>query len=157
CFSQKEEEMLRSVLINGKLVAAKSNSAIEVHNPATLEPLDSVPACGEADIDAAVKAARAAQPAWWRTPGVTKAELLHEVANRIRARQMPIAKMMTAETGKPLIESSDCVQWVAECFDYFAEVGRASLGLAIPPGADHQVNFVRKEPYGVVACIAPFN
>ena len=149
--------MLRSILINGKFVAAKSNTAIEIHNPATLEKLDSIPACGEADIDAAVKAARAAQLAWWRTPGVTKAELLHEVANRIRARRKPIAKMMTAETGKPLIESTDCVQWVAECFDYFAEVGRASLGLAIPPGADHQVNFVRKEPYGVVACIAPFN
>jgi acyl-CoA reductase-like NAD-dependent aldehyde dehydrogenase len=149
--------MLRSVLINGKFIAAKSNVAIEVHNPATLEALDSVPACGKADIDAAVKAARIAQPAWWRTSGVTKAELLHEVANRIRARKKAIATTMTAETGKPLIESTDCVQWVAECFDYFAEVGRASHGLTIPPGADHQVNFVRKEPYGVVACIAPFN
>jgi betaine-aldehyde dehydrogenase len=149
--------MLRPILINGKFVAAKSNAAIDIHNPATLERLDGIPSCGAADIDDAVKAARAAQPGWWRVPGVTKAELLHEVASRIRARQMPIARMMTAETGKPLIESTDCVQWVAECFDYFAEVGRASLGLAIPPGADHQVNFVRKEPYGVVACIAPFN
>jgi acyl-CoA reductase-like NAD-dependent aldehyde dehydrogenase len=149
--------MLRPILIDGKFVAAKSNTAIEVHNPATLAPLDSVPDCGAADIDAAVKAARAAQPAWWRLSGVTKAELMHDVAARIRANQKPIATLMTTETGKPLIESIDCVQWVAECFDYFAEVGRSALGLTVPPGADHQVNFVRKEPFGVVACIAPFN
>ena len=149
--------MVRPILINGKFVEAKSNSAIDVRNPATLAPLDSVPACGEADIDAAVKAARAAQPAWWRNSGVTKAELMHEVAERIRKNKKKIATVMTEETGKPLIESVDCVQWVAESFDYFAEVGRSAIGVTVPPGADHQVNFVRKEPYGVVACIAPFN
>ncbi len=149
--------MVRPILINGKFVAAKSNKSIEVRNPATLELLDSVPACGEADVNAAVKAARAAQLAWWRMPGVEKAELLHEVAGRIRQKQKAIATMMTQETGKPLIESSDCVKWVAESFDYFAEVGRAAQGPVVAPGADHQVNFVRKEPYGVVACIAPFN
>ena len=149
--------MVRPILINGKFVEAKSNSAIDVRNPATLAPLDSVPACGEADVDAAVKAARAAQPAWWRSSGVTKAELMHEVAERIRKNKKKIATAMTEETGKPLIESVDCVQWVAESFDYFAEVGRSAIGVTVPPGADHQVNFVRKEPYGVVACIAPFN
>src|SRR5579872_3825407 len=149
--------MLRPILINGKFIPAKSNVAIPVHNPATMAPLDSIPSCGAADIDAAVQAARAAQPAWWRLSGLDKAEMLHEIAARIRARQKPIATLMTQETGKPLIESIDGVQWVAECFDYFAEVGRATLGLTVPPGAAHQVNFVRKEPYGVVACIAPFN
>jgi acyl-CoA reductase-like NAD-dependent aldehyde dehydrogenase len=149
--------MVRPILINGKFVDAKSNSAIEVQNPATLETLDSVPACGEVDINAAVKAARDAQLVWWRMSGVTKADLLHEVAQRIRSKSKVLATTLTEETGKPLVESVDCVRWVAECFDYFAEVGRSSLGLTVPPGADHQVNFIRKEPYGVVACIAPFN
>jgi acyl-CoA reductase-like NAD-dependent aldehyde dehydrogenase len=149
--------MTRPILINGKFVEAKSNSTIEVHNPATLELLDSVPACGEADVNAAVRAARAAQRAWWRLSGVAKAELLHEVAHKIRSRKRAIGTLLTQETGKPLIESVDCVQWVAECFDYYAEVGRSALGLTVPPGADHQVNFIRKEPYGVVGCIAPFN
>ncbi|MEX2128524.1 MAG: aldehyde dehydrogenase family protein [Xanthobacteraceae bacterium] len=149
--------MVRPILINGKFVEAKSNSAIDVHNPATLEPLDSVPACGEADINAAVDAARAAQKNWWRTPGVEKADLLHEVARRIREKQKAIATTMTRETGKPLIESMDCVKWVAEVFDFYAEIGRSAQGLTVAPGGDHQVNFVRKEPYGVVACIAPFN
>ena len=43
--------MIRPILINGKFVKAQSNSAIDVHNPATLAPLDSVPACGEADVN----------------------------------------------------------------------------------------------------------
>jgi betaine-aldehyde dehydrogenase len=149
--------MVRPILINGKFVEAKSNTAIDVHNPATLEPLDSVPSCGEADINAAVKAARAAQKAWWRTSGVEKAELMHEVARRIRDKQKKIATTMTQETGKPLIESIDCVKWVAEAFDFFAEVGRYAQGHTVAPGAEHQVNFIRKEPYGVAACISPFN
>lgn len=149
--------MIRPILINGKFSQAKSNSTIPIHNPATMAPLDSIPACGAADIDAAVAAARAAQPGWWRLPGLDKAELLHAIAARIRDQAKPIATLMTQETGKPLIESIDCVQWVTEAFDYFAEVARATLGLTVPPVAVHQVNFVRKEPYGVVACIAPFN
>jgi acyl-CoA reductase-like NAD-dependent aldehyde dehydrogenase len=149
--------MVRPILINGKFVKAKSNTAIDVHNPATLESLDSVPSCGEADINAAVEAARAAQKSWWRLSGVEKAELMHGVAERIREKSKAIATTMTQETGKPLIESFDCVKWVAEAFDFFAEVGRYAQGHTVAPGAEHQVNFVRKEPYGVVACIAPFN
>ena len=149
--------MVRPILINGKFVKAKSNTAIDVHNPATLESLDSVPSCGEADINAAVEAARAAQKSWWRLSGVEKAELMHGVAERIREKSKAIATTMTQETGKPLIESIDCVKWVAEAFDFFAEVGRYAQGHTVAPGAEHQVNFVRKEPYGVVACISPFN
>ena len=64
---------------------------------------------------------------------------------------------MTQETGKPLVEAVDCVKWCAQCFDYYAEIGRSAQGPVVAPGAEHQINFVRKEPYGVVACIAPFN
>ena len=84
--------MTRPILINGKFVEAKSNSAIEVHNPTTLELIDSVPACGEADVNAAVKAARDAQLAWWRLSGVEKAELMHEVAGRMRAKNVRSAR-----------------------------------------------------------------
>jgi acyl-CoA reductase-like NAD-dependent aldehyde dehydrogenase len=149
--------MVRPVYINGKYVAAKSNKTIEVKNPATLAPLDSIAACGDADLDAAVKAARAAQNDWWRLSGVTKADLMREVAVKMRKKKHEIGKLMTLETGKPLIEAVDCVAWCAQCFDYYAEVGRSNIGVTVPPGADHQVNFVRKEPYGVVGCIAPFN
>ena len=51
----------------------------------------------------------------------------------------------------------DCIEWVAACFDYYAEVGRRSYGASIPPVAAHQINFTIKEPLGVVAAIVPFN
>jgi betaine-aldehyde dehydrogenase len=64
---------------------------------------------------------------------------------------------MARETGKPLIEAIDCIEWVAACFEYYSEVGRRSFGNSIPPVAPHQVNFTIKEPFGVVAAIVPFN
>ncbi len=64
---------------------------------------------------------------------------------------------MTRETGKPLIEAVDCIDWVAACFEYYAEVARRSYGNSMPPVAPHQLNFTIKEPFGVVAAIVPFN
>ncbi|MFT3913135.1 MAG: aldehyde dehydrogenase family protein [Anaeromyxobacteraceae bacterium] len=126
-------------------------------NPATGALVGVVPDCGAEDVDRAVKAARAAQEAWWRKPGAEKAVVLRNVAGRIRELGHDLARLMTLETGKPLIESLDCIEWVTACFEYYAEVGRASRGNSIPPVAAHQLNFTVKEPYGVVAAIVPFN
>jgi len=145
------------LIIAGRRAAARSRITRQIENPATREPLGIVADCGPEDIDAAVEAAARAQPDWWRVPGVEKAKLLHQVATRIRARETDLSTLMTRETGKPLIESVDCIDWVAACFDYYAEVGRQSYGNSIPPVAPHQVNFTIKEPFGVVAAIVPFN
>ncbi|MEO8140427.1 MAG: aldehyde dehydrogenase family protein, partial [Gemmatimonadota bacterium] len=106
---------------------------------------------------AAVEAAAQAQPEWWRIPSVEKAKLLHEVAHRIRAAERELSTLLCRETGKPLIEAVDCIDWVAAAFDYYAEVGRQSYGNSVPPVAPHQLNFTIKEPFGVVAAIVPFN
>ncbi len=134
-----------------------SASTREIHNPATLERIDTVSDAGPGDVDAAVHAARRAQRAWWKMPGVEKAKSLHEIATTIRARERELSTLMTRETGKPLIEAVDCIDWVPACFDYYAEVGRRSWGDSMPPLLPHQVNFTVKEPYGVVAAIVPFN
>jgi len=88
---------------------------------------------------------------------VEKAVLLRRVGEAIRHMGKDLATLMTLETGKPLVESMDCIEWVAACWEYYAEVGRASRGNSIPPVAPHQLNFTIKEPYGVVAAIVPFN
>ncbi len=145
------------ILINGEWVAPRSAVTRAIINPATLEAIGLVADCDATDVDAAVRAAAAAQQAWWKVPGVEKAGLLRQVATRIRGRERALATLMTRETGKPLIESIDCIDWVAACFDYYAEVGRQSYGNSVPPVAPHQINFTIKEPYGVVAAIVPFN
>jgi betaine-aldehyde dehydrogenase len=129
----------------------------EIRNPATGDLVGVAADCGQEDVDRAVQAARAAQVSWGKVPGVEKAIALRKVGEAIRHMGKDLATLMTRETGKPLIESMDCIEWVAACFEYYAEVGRASRGNSIPPVAPHQLNFTIKEPYGVVAAIVPFN
>jgi len=145
------------VLIDGAWVSARARISRDIRNPATLDLLGVTHDCGPDDVAAAVEAAARAQPAWWRVPGVEKAGLLRTVAAKIRADERELSTLMARETGKPLIEAVDCIEWVAACFDYYAEVGRRSYGTSIPPVAAHQINFTIKEPFGVVAAIVPFN
>lgn len=149
--------MTQKIFINGEFVSAKSKEILEIKNPTTGEFIDTVPLCGEEDINFAMESARKAQKSWWRLSGVEKANYMHEIANNLRGMVDELSKLLTQETGKPLIESVDCIDWVAACFDYYAETGRSSRGLSLPPVAEHQVNFTIKEPYGIAVCIAPFN
>jgi len=146
-----------SILIDGAWVSAHGGATREIRNPATLDLLGLVPDCDEHDVAAAVDAAARAQPDWWRVPGVEKANYLRAIAGKIRSQERALSTLMARESGKPLIEAVDCIEWVAACFDYYAEVGRRSYGTSIPPVAAHQINFTIKEPYGVVAAIVPFN
>jgi acyl-CoA reductase-like NAD-dependent aldehyde dehydrogenase len=148
---------MHKILIDGEWVDALSGTSREIKNPATLELLGTVPDCGPADVARAVAAAKAAQRGWWKVPGVEKAKLLRELGARIRAREHALASLMTEETGKPLCEAVDCIDWVAACFEYYGEVARSSYGNSVPPVAPHQINFTIKEPFGVVAAIVPFN
>jgi acyl-CoA reductase-like NAD-dependent aldehyde dehydrogenase len=148
---------MKPLFINGQAVEAHSNLSLEISNPATLEHLGKVANCRQADVDDAVAAARAAQHAWWKLPESEKSPLLHHVAERISAKSKDMAVLLAQETGKPLIEAKDCLEWVAACFRYYGEIIRVSKGVVFPPVAPHQINFTVREPFGVVACIAPFN
>ncbi len=142
--------------INHRWQAASTDS-IPVLNPATGRTLDRVARGTVADVQRAVRAARKAFESWRWLPGVEKAQLLHEVARRIRAQQKELATLMTLEGGKPWCENRDEVEWTAACFDYYAEIGRHTRGSSLPPVAHHQVNFTIKEPYGVVVGLVPWN
>jgi betaine-aldehyde dehydrogenase len=145
------------MFIDGEFVNSISGETFSVENPATEEEIDEVPRAGEGDVEQAVAAAVRAQDDWRFVPGIEKCELLHAIAFNIREHQQDLATLLTAEGGKPLIENMDEVEWVAACFDYYAEVGRHESGRVIPPVQRHQMNFVMKEPYGVVVCIVPWN
>ena len=83
--------------------------------------------------------------------------MLHEVARRLRENQESLARTMTIEGGKPLVENRDEIDWCAAAFDYYAEIGRDSAGRVIPPIESSQVAMVVKDPLGVVGCIVPWN
>jgi len=144
------------MLINGEQ-AAGNGTPLEVENPYTEETVASVGTADDEQLDAAFAAARVAAPEWGRTPAVDRGELLREVANRLRARTDELAEVMTLEGGKPLVENSDEVGWMAACFDYYAEIGRDSAGRVIPSIESSQLSLVVKEPLGVIGCIVPWN
>lgn len=126
-------------------------------NPVTGETIGHAIDCDEVDVNNAVLAAKKAQVSWWRVPGVEKAKIMREIAAKIRSREKDISQAISLETGKPLCEAVDCVDWVAACFEYYGEYARSSYGNSVPPVAPHQINFTIKEPLGVVAAIVPFN
>src|SRR5215208_3853686 len=144
------------LLIRGERVSGDGDS-LAVENPATEERLASVGLPSSEQLDAAVVAANEAFPAWAATPAVERAELLHEVAIRLRARTDELARVMTLEGGKPLIEDSDEVGWTASAFDYYAEMGRNFAGRVIPSIESTQLALVVKEPIGAWGCIVPWN
>lgn len=148
---------IQPIFINGSWQTANSSQSSAIHNPATGAYLATVANCNEVDVAHAAQAARSAQRAWGKLPGAEKAHLLHQIAKNIRSSGIELARKLTSETGKPYIEAFDSIEWVAACFEYYAEVGRSARGLSIPPTAPHQVNFTIKEPFGVVGAIAPFN
>ena len=144
------------LLIGGEQVAGDGGT-LDVENPATEETVAGVGLPSAEQLDAAVAAAAEAFPAWAGMPAVERADLLHDVAARLRARTDEFARVMTLEGGKPLVENSDEVGWTAAAFDYYAEMGRNFAGRVIPPIESTQLALVVKEPIGPWACIVPWN
>jgi acyl-CoA reductase-like NAD-dependent aldehyde dehydrogenase len=144
------------LLIGGEQVPG-DGPALDVENPATEKTVATVGTPSPGQLDAAIATAREAFRSWASTPAIERCELLHEVAARLRARTDELARVMTLEGGKPLIENSDEVGWTAAAFDYYAEMGRNFGGRVIPSIESTQLSLVVKEPMGVVGAIVPWN
>ncbi len=144
------------LLIRGEQVAGEG-AALAIENPATEETVAELGAASPEQLDAAIAGAREAARGWAATPAVERAELLHEAATRMRALTDELARALTLEGGKPLIENSDEVGWTAAAFDYYAEMGRNFAGRVIPSIESTQLALVVKEPTGVWGAIVPWN
>src|SRR5689334_6062495 len=92
--------------VGGESVAG-AGAPLAVENPYTTETIAEVASASAEQVDAAVARAREAWRAWARTPAGERCELLHEVARRLREQSERLARTMTAEGGKPLIENRD--------------------------------------------------
>jgi betaine-aldehyde dehydrogenase len=148
---------MQPMFVNGAPTPGRSGGAIEVRDPASEELVGSVPRGTAADVEDAVAAARAAFPAWRACPAGERAALLHEVARRLRASQDRLVELLCREQGKPRTENEEELVWSSSSFDYYAELGRHECGAVLPSAAPSQLNFTRREPYGVVGCITPWN
>ena len=141
------------VYIGGEWTAPEASGSFEVTHSSTEEPLGRIPACGAADVDRAVKAARAAFDAWSRTPSAERAAFLRAIQAGIAARSQEIAETVASEVGMP-IALSTMIQ---------AGLPTMSFGTAadLAPTADAEErvgnSVLVKEAVGVVGCITPWN
>lgn len=135
----------------------KAARTLLVTNPANGEAIGNVPSMGAAETRAAIAAAAAAQPGWARRIAAERAEILGRLHGLLLAHIEDLARLLTAEQGKPLAEARDEIRYAASYIEWFAEEARRAYGVVIPsPVPDRRV-VVLKQPVGVVAAITPWN
>jgi succinate-semialdehyde dehydrogenase/glutarate-semialdehyde dehydrogenase len=150
-------ELLRGAnLIAGRWVEGDP-SGIAVTNPATGETIAHVPRLGRAEAAQAIAAAEAAMPAWVALTAKARSVVLRRWFDLMMANQDDLARIMTAEQGKPLGESRGEIAYAASFIEWFAEEGKRAYGDVIPPHQPDRRILVLKQPVGVAAAITPWN
>jgi succinate-semialdehyde dehydrogenase/glutarate-semialdehyde dehydrogenase len=135
---------------------AHAAHCLDVLDPATGEVIGRIPAGSPDAADAAVRAARAAQPAWARTPPGERAAALKAAARRVRDRAEELAELQTREGGKPLADSLGGVEAGIAAIEQYAELGPLHRGRSLQGGWD-AADLMVHEPRGVVALLVPWN
>jgi succinate-semialdehyde dehydrogenase/glutarate-semialdehyde dehydrogenase len=143
--------------IDGAWTAAESSARFAIKNPADGLKLADVANGGAAEATRAIAAAQRAMPGWRAKTAKERAAILRKWYELILASQEDLAKLMTAEQGKPLSESRGEVIYGASFIEWFAEEGKRVYGDTIPTVAPDKRLLVLKEPIGVSAAITPWN
>uniref|UniRef100_UPI001C5DEE08 aldehyde dehydrogenase family protein n=1 Tax=Nonomuraea ceibae TaxID=1935170 RepID=UPI001C5DEE08 len=144
---------MRQLYIGGAWTASVSGEAVEVVNPATEEIIDRVPAGASGDVDAAVRAAARAFPAWSSLPPADRAKLLAAAAELLVQRADDIARTIAADMGSPL----GFALKVQTLMPAGVLASYAQLAETHPRETRVGNSLVVKEPVGVVAAITPWN
>jgi len=127
-----------------------------VLDPSTGGEIGTIPAGDAAAADRAVRAARAAQPAWARRPPAERAELLKAAARRAREHADELAELVSRENGRPVDESRGGVDAGIGAIEQYAELGPLHRGRALN-GAWGATDLMVHEPRGVAALLVPWN
>ncbi|WP_078427781.1 NAD-dependent succinate-semialdehyde dehydrogenase [Alkalihalobacterium alkalinitrilicum] len=145
-----------SIYINGQWLG-ENFEKIEVSNPATNEIIATVPKGGANEAKQAVDAAYDAFHEWSKYSAYERAELIRKWYDLINENKEEIAKMMTAEQGKPLKEALGEMTYANGFLSWYAEEAKRIYGETIPATQRNKRLFVQKQPVGVVAAITPWN
>jgi len=141
-------------LINGKAVTG--HDYFESLNPATQEVLAEVASGGEAEVDAAVQAAKDAFPKWAAMPAPQRAKIVRKLGDLIAANVPEISRTETNDTGQVISQTGkQLVPRAADNFYYFAEMCVRVDGHTYP--TDTHLNYTLFHPVGVCALISPWN
>jgi len=154
----KDPSLLRTQsYLNGKWVDADNGETREVTNPATGEILGTVPVLGKSETRRAIEAASRAMPAWAAKTAKDRANILRRWFDLMIENQDDLAVIMTAEQGKPLLESKGEIAYAASFIEWFGEEAKRIYGDTIPGHQPDKRILVLRQPVGVVAAITPWN
>jgi len=144
-------------LVGGQWIAAASGATLAVEDPATGAVIGHIPDCGAEETRAAIAAAEAAFGPWRARTAGDRSAILERWHALVLENAADLARIMTAEQGKPLPEAEGEIRYAASFIKWFAEEGRRIAGYTVPaPEADRRI-LVTKEPVGVSAAITPWN
>lgn len=143
--------------IAGEWVDAKSGHTLENRNPVSNEVIGSFPSGDRRDIDAAVEAARKAFRSWRQVPAPKRAEILFRAAEKLVQHKEELAREMTREMGKILVETRGDVQEAIDMTYYMAGEGRRQFGQTTPSELQEKFAMSLREPVGVCALVTPWN
>jgi succinate-semialdehyde dehydrogenase/glutarate-semialdehyde dehydrogenase len=143
--------------IDGQWLEVGEGRSIVVTNPANGKVLGRVPSLGAVETARAIAAARRAQPAWRALTAKERAAKLRLLFELMITHREDLARIMTAEQGKPLAESRGEITYAASFIEWFAEEGKRVYGDTIASHSPNSRIIVQKEPIGVFAAITPWN
>ena len=144
-------------LIGGADRPAEGGGQVDVLSPHSSEAIGRLARSGAADVDAAVRSARAAQAAWAATPGVRRGEILHAVANALEAHRTELAEIVALEAGKRMSDALGEAGAAVQCARFFAGEGQRLFGRTMTSGTPHRWAMTVRQPCGVAALIIAAN
>ena len=144
-------------LVGGAWIGADGGGTVDVSNPATRGVIGTVPDMGAGETRRAIEAAHAAFPDWARRTARERADVLKRLHALMQEHADDLARLMTAEQGKPLAEARGEIAYAAGYVEWFAEEARRAYGDTIPGHGPGKRILVLRQPVGVVAAITPWN
>ncbi len=143
--------------IDGIWCDAKNKDTVEVIDPATNQPIGTVPNMATEEAKAAVDAAAKALPTWRALTAHQRSTLLQRWFQLIQDNKRQLAELMTFEQGKPVAEAEGEITYAASFIEWFAEQGKRTNGEIIPSPSSDKRLMVIKQGIGVCAAITPWN
>ena len=143
--------------LNGLWRDAESGETLAVTNPANGEVIARIPKMGAAEAREAIDHARDAQPGWSGLLAKERSMILRRWFDLMMENQEDLARLMTLEQGKPLVEARGEIAYAASFLEWFAEQAKRVNGETIPQHQNDKRIVVLRQPVGVCVAITPWN
>lgn len=153
----KNPALLRQAALVGSRWVEANGDGIAVTNPATGALIGYVPKLGQVETQEAIEAAATAQKSWAARTAKERSQILRRWYDLMLENQDDLARILTAEQGKPLAEAAGEIAYGASFIEWFAEEARRAYGDITPGHAPDKRILSVKQPIGVVAAITPWN